>query len=57
MEPMSKLRNKTREFNGKIRERLGKLTGNKDLERRGRLQRSRSQLKQAGENVRDAATG
>jgi uncharacterized protein YjbJ (UPF0337 family) len=57
VEPMSKFRNKTREINGIFRERLGKLTGNKDLERRGRLQRSRSQLKQAGENVRDAATG
>jgi uncharacterized protein YjbJ (UPF0337 family) len=57
VEPMRKLRNKTHEFNGKIRERLGRLTGNKDLERRGRLQRSRSQLKQAGESVRDAATG
>jgi uncharacterized protein YjbJ (UPF0337 family) len=53
---MNKLRNKTDEISGRVRERIGKLTHNKDLERRGRLARSKSQLKQAGDNVKDAVT-
>ncbi len=56
MDTMNKLRNKTDEYKGLVRERVGRLTGNKDLERRGRLQRTKSQLKQAGDNVKNAVT-
>ena len=56
MRTMSKLRSKTAEIKGRVRERVGKVTGNKELERRGRLERTKSQLKQAGDSVRDAVT-
>lgn len=53
---MTKLRNKADEIKGRIQERVGRLVGDKDLERKGRSAWRRSKLKQAGENVRDAVT-
>jgi len=49
-----KARNKGEEAKGKIKEKAGRATGDRELERKGRQDQSKSKLKQAGEKVKDA---
>lgn len=39
---------------GKIKEGAGKVTGDESLERQGRMDQAKSDLKKAGEKVKDA---
>jgi uncharacterized protein YjbJ (UPF0337 family) len=49
-----KARNKAEELKGKAKEGLGRATDNEDLEAEGRTDQAESDLKQAGEKVKDA---
>ena len=49
-----KIKNKTEEATGKAKEGVGKVTDNDRLEAEGKADQTKSNLKQAGENVKDA---
>jgi uncharacterized protein YjbJ (UPF0337 family) len=49
-----KLKNKTDEAKGAAKEHVGKATGDEQMEREGQTDQSVSNLKQAGEKVKDA---
>jgi uncharacterized protein YjbJ (UPF0337 family) len=49
-----KLKNKKNETNGAAKEQLGKATDNEQIEREGQIDQTKSNLKQAGEKVKDA---
>ena len=49
-----KLSNKTENLGGKAKEKVGGATGDEALERQGKRDQSKSDLKQAGEKVKDA---
>jgi uncharacterized protein YjbJ (UPF0337 family) len=49
-----KLKNKTEETVGRVKEDAGRATGDRELEREGRGERTKGSLKQAGEKVKDA---
>lgn len=49
-----KLKNEAEEAAGKVKEGTGKTTGNESLEAEGRTDQTKSDLKQAGEKVKDA---
>ena len=49
-----KMDNKTEDLGGKAKEAVGKATGDDNLERQGKTDQSKSDLKQAGEKVKDA---
>ncbi len=49
-----KARNKVDELGGKAKEALGKLTGDKSTENESRFDQAKSNLKDAGEKVKDA---
>jgi uncharacterized protein YjbJ (UPF0337 family) len=49
-----KISNKVDDMAGKAKEAAGKATGDEDLEARGQKDQSVSDLKQAGEKVKDA---
>ncbi|WP_028280546.1 CsbD family protein [Arthrobacter sp. H5] len=49
-----KAQNKGENLGGKVKEGLGKLTGNEKLEAEGHSDQSKANLKDAGENVKDA---
>jgi len=56
-QPMSsenKIDNKVEETVGKVKDRVGGATGDRDLQAEGQVQPSKSNLKQAGEKVKDA---
>ena len=42
------------EAGGKVKEATGKLTGNEELEARGRAEQAKANVKQAGDDARDA---
>jgi uncharacterized protein YjbJ (UPF0337 family) len=46
--------NKAEEMGGKVKEGVGKATGDENLEAQGKNDQSKSDLKQAGEKVKDA---
>jgi uncharacterized protein YjbJ (UPF0337 family) len=50
----NKASNKIDELAGKAKEAAGRATGNRDLEAEGRGEQTVSNLKQAGEKVKDA---
>lgn len=52
-----KTSNKAEDVKGKVKESTGKATGNESLEAEGKTDQSKSSLKQAGENVKDAFKG
>ncbi|MGY1636714.1 CsbD family protein [Geodermatophilus sp. SYSU D00742] len=54
MSSEDKIRNKIDELAGKGKEVAGRATGNADLEAEGRGEQATSNLKQAGEKVKDA---
>lgn len=49
-----KIGNKGQDLGGKVKEGLGKATGNENLEAEGHKDQASSSLKDAGENVKDA---
>ena len=49
-----KFRNKAQELRGRIKQNTGEITGNMDLQAEGRADEVKSNLKQAGEKVKDA---
>jgi uncharacterized protein YjbJ (UPF0337 family) len=52
-----KMSHKGEELGGKAKEAAGKLTGNESLEAEGHADQTKANLKQAGDNVKDAVTG
>jgi uncharacterized protein YjbJ (UPF0337 family) len=51
-----KAQNKAEDLKGQGKETLGRATGDKELEAEGRTDQAKSDLKQAGEKVKDAFT-
>lgn len=49
-----KFENKTEELSGKAKQAVGDATDNRDLEAEGQSEETKANLKQAGENVKDA---
>jgi uncharacterized protein YjbJ (UPF0337 family) len=49
-----KVSNKVDDMAGKAKEAAGKMTGDEELEARGKTDQATSDLKQAGEKVKDA---
>ncbi|MDH6179861.1 uncharacterized protein YjbJ (UPF0337 family) [Microbacteriaceae bacterium SG_E_30_P1] len=49
-----KIKNTAQDLSGKAKEAVGKATDNDRLEAEGRADRAEANLKQAGENVKDA---
>jgi uncharacterized protein YjbJ (UPF0337 family) len=54
MSMQNKLKNKTQETVGTVKENVGRSTRNRSLEAEGRKDRMSGSLKQAGEKVKDA---
>lgn len=52
-----KAQNKGEEIAGKIKEQLGEMTDNEELEAEGQADQTKANLKEAGENVKDAFRG
>ena len=52
-----KLRNKAQEFRGRIKRNTGEVTGDRRLQAEGSADEVKSNLKQAGEKVKDAFRG
>jgi uncharacterized protein YjbJ (UPF0337 family) len=52
-----KARNKGEETKGKLKEKAGEATNDPALERQGRKDQSKANLKQAGEKVKDSIKG
>ena len=57
MSGTDKFRNKVDEVSGRVREEVGKATGDRSLEARGRRKRSVANLKQAGQKIKEAFGG
>ena len=51
---LDKLRNKKDEASGAAKEQAGKATNDERMEREGKIDQTKSNLKQAGENIKDA---
>jgi uncharacterized protein YjbJ (UPF0337 family) len=51
---MDKAKNKGQQLGGKAKEAIGKVTGDKTTENEGRGDQTKSNLKGAGEKVKDA---
>ena len=49
-----KIENKTQDITGKAKEATGKTTDDEKLEAEGKTDQSKSDLKQAGEKIKDA---
>lgn len=49
-----KISNKAQEAKGKVKEGIGDATDNRDLEAEGKKDQAAADVKQAGENVKDA---
>jgi uncharacterized protein YjbJ (UPF0337 family) len=50
-----KVSNKIDDIGGKAKEALGKVTGDKDTENKGKVDQAKASLKDAGEKVKDAS--
>jgi uncharacterized protein YjbJ (UPF0337 family) len=53
MSGTDKAKNKAEEMGGKVKEQVGKATGNQRLEDEGHVDQAAGNLKQAGEKVKD----
>jgi uncharacterized protein YjbJ (UPF0337 family) len=53
----NKTRNTAQKVKGELKEAAGAVTGNERLEAEGRADKTKSNLKQAGEKVKDAFRG
>jgi uncharacterized protein YjbJ (UPF0337 family) len=51
-----KAKNKIDELGGKVKEALGKVTGDEDTANEGKLDQVKANLKDAGEKIKDAFT-
>jgi uncharacterized protein YjbJ (UPF0337 family) len=49
-----KIDNKAEEFGGKVKEGVGRATGDEELQAQGQGDQMKSNVKQAGEKVKDA---
>jgi uncharacterized protein YjbJ (UPF0337 family) len=49
-----KIKNAAQAAKGKVKEKTGDATDNRDLQRKGKAEKSRADLKQAGEKAKDA---
>jgi uncharacterized protein YjbJ (UPF0337 family) len=54
MSGTDKAKNKAEEVGGKVKEGVGKATGDQSLENQGKVDQTKGNLKQAGEKVKDA---
>jgi len=54
MPTSNKAKNRAQLTKGKVKEAAGKLTGNDDLQAKGKADRMKGNLKQAGDKVKDA---
>ena len=54
MSAVDKAKNKLDELGGKAKEAVGKVTGDKSTENEGKRDQTKSNLKDAGEKVKDA---
>ena len=54
MSGTDKAKNTAQDLKGKAKEKTGQLTDDERLEAEGRAEQSKADLKQAGENVKDA---
>ena len=54
MSGTDKAKNKRQELGGKAKEAIGKVTGDKSTENEGKRDQTKSNLKDAGEKVKDA---
>lgn len=54
MSATDKAKNKAEELSGKVKEKVGKTTGDANREQEGRADQTKSDLKTAGEKVKDA---
>jgi uncharacterized protein YjbJ (UPF0337 family) len=57
MSATDKARNKVQKLRGKAKETIGRATGDPNLEDQGAAERVKSDLKDAGEKVKDALRG
>jgi uncharacterized protein YjbJ (UPF0337 family) len=57
MSATNKLRNKLQKLGGRAKETIGRATGERNLENRGVRDQFKSDLKDAGEKVKDAFRG
>jgi len=53
----NKTRNAAQKVKGQVKEAAGRVTGDRGLEAEGRADKTRANLKQAGEKVKDAFRG
>lgn len=53
MAAIDKAKNTTQQAKGKVKEAAGKATGNEKLKAKGKSDQKKSDLKQAGEHVKD----
>ena len=53
----NKTRNATQKAKGQLKETAGRVTGDEQLEAEGRADKTKANLKQAGEKVKDAFRG
>lgn len=53
---MSDMDNNAEEMKGKVKEGAGKATDDESLEAEGKMDQTKANLKQAGDNVKDAFT-
>jgi uncharacterized protein YjbJ (UPF0337 family) len=49
-----KISNTTQDVKGKVKEAAGRVTGDKDLENKGKTDQAKSAVKDVGEKVKDA---
>jgi len=54
MATTDKVKNSAQQAKGRVKETTGKVTGNDSLEAKGKSDRMKGNLKQAGEKVKDA---
>ena len=54
MSAQDKIKNAAQDMEGKIKEATGKATDDEGLEKEGRLDQAKSDVKQAGEKLKDA---
>jgi uncharacterized protein YjbJ (UPF0337 family) len=54
MSGTDKANNKIEDIGGKAKEALGKVTGDKDTENKGKIDQAKSSVKDAGEKIKDA---
>jgi uncharacterized protein YjbJ (UPF0337 family) len=56
MGTQDKASNKAQDIKGKVKETVGKATGDEKLERKGKTDQAKSSVKDVGEKVKDAAS-